>query len=51
MLAYLESMTTKGYDIRYSNNCDNEPEILIAMKNVGLPIFAPIKKASDEADR
>ena len=51
LLAYLESMTTKGYDIRYSNNCDKEPEIFIAIKNVGLPIFIPIKNASDETDR
>ncbi len=25
--------------IRYTQNCDNEPEIIIALKNIGTPIF------------
>ena len=32
VLLYLESMMAKGYDIRYSKNCDGEPEIFITIK-------------------
>ena len=38
-LDYLETKRTSGYEIRYSQNCDNEPEIIIALKNIGTPIF------------
>lgn len=39
LLDYLQSKIADGYQIRYSLNCDDEPEIYIAMSNVGLPIF------------
>ena len=39
-VAYLEKRTAEGYEIRYSTNCDNEPEIIIALKNAGQPVFA-----------
>lgn len=43
LLDYLESRMKNGYEIRYSKNCDGEPEIFIAIKNVGLPIFMESK--------
>jgi len=48
---YLNKRQREGYEIRYSRNCDNEQEIVIAIMNVGLPIFTPIKDTSDETDR
>lgn len=39
LLDYLKPRIADGYQIRYALNCDNEPEIFIAMPNVGLPIF------------
>jgi len=36
---YLKAKRTLGYEIRYTQNCDNEPEIIIALKNIGTPIF------------
>ena len=36
---YLKAKGTSGYEIRYTQNCDNEPEIIIALKNTGTPIF------------
>lgn len=36
---YLDAKIASGYEVRYSNNCDGEPEILIAAQNVSLPIF------------
>lgn len=39
LLDYLKARIADGYQISYSRNCDGEPEILIAMPNVGLPIF------------
>ena len=43
---YLHKRQREGYEIRYSRNCDNEQEIVIAIMNVGLPIFTPIKDTS-----
>lgn len=43
LLGYLESRMTNGYEIRFSKNCDGEPEIFILMKNVGMPIFIESK--------
>ncbi len=40
---YLDAKIANGYEVRYSNNCDGEPEILIAAQNVGLPIFIESK--------
>ncbi len=37
---YLEKRAAEGYEIKYSTNCDNEPEIIIAVKNIGQPVFA-----------
>ena len=39
LLDYLKPRVAAGYQIRYALNCDNEPEIFIAMPNVGLSIF------------
>jgi len=39
LLDYLDPKPADGYEIRYSKNCDGEPEIFITMKNVGLPIY------------
>lgn len=39
LLDYLKPRITDGYQIRYSLNCDDEPEIFITIPNVGLPIF------------
>lgn len=36
---YLDAKIANGYKVRYSNNCDGELEIFIAVQNVGLPIF------------
>lgn len=38
-LNYLETKRAFGHEIRYAQNCDNEPEIIIALKNIGTPIF------------
>lgn len=38
LLGYLEQKSANGYEIRYSKNCDGEPEIFITIRNVGLPI-------------
>lgn len=38
LLDYLDPKPADGYEIRYSKNCDGEPEIFITM-NVGLPIY------------
>jgi hypothetical protein len=40
---YLDAKIANGYEVRYSNNCDGEPEVLIAARNVGLPIFIESK--------
>lgn len=39
LLDYLKPRIADGYQIRYSRNCDGEPEIFIAIPNVGLSIF------------
>ncbi len=36
---YFNAKIANGYTVRYSNNCDGEPEIFIGVRNVGLPIF------------
>ena len=40
---YLDAKIAIGYEVRYSNNCDGEPEIFIAARNVVLPIFIESK--------
>lgn len=47
LLGYLESRMTNGYEVRYSKNCDGEPEIFIAIKNVGMPIFIEAKMCGE----
>jgi|GEM_PF-1451862 hypothetical protein len=43
LLGYLEQKPADGYEIRYSKNCDGEPEIFITIRNVGLPNSTNIK--------
>lgn len=40
---YLDAKIANGYEVRYSNNCDGEPEVFISMRSVGQPIFIESK--------
>lgn len=44
---YLDAKIANGYEVRYSNNCDGESEIFIAIKNVGMPIFIEAKMCGE----
>ena len=45
---YLDAKIANGYEVRYSNNCDGESEVLIAAQNVGLPVFLHTNDRSEQ---